>query len=112
MNQNQNKQWSIKEDILLVTSRHKGIDFQLNLLGRSRKAIKTRLSLLEKNGTIDQTVVITSEDKATNTNLMDKYIGVIEWCKHITDTYELSSDDLQLLMLVFDCSVHGKEMKT
>ena len=106
MNENQNKQWDIKSDILLITSRHKGIDYQLNLLGRSRKAIKTRLSLLEKNGTIDQTVIITSEDNKANVNLMDKYIGVIEWCKHIVDNYELSSDDLQLLMLSFDCSVH------
>ena len=111
MNENQNTQWDIKDDILLITSRHRGIDYQLNLLGRSRKAIKTRLSLLEKNGSIDQTVVITSDDKAANINLMDKYLGIIEWCKHITDTYELSSDDLQLLMLVFDCSVHGKKLK-
>ncbi|MHA2040081.1 MAG: hypothetical protein ACW98X_27035 [Promethearchaeota archaeon] len=103
MNENQNKEWSTKDDILLITSRHRGIDYQLNLLGRSRKAIKTRLSLLQKNGSIDDTVIITAGDHKDNGDLQKKYIGVIEWCEHITQNYELSSDDIQLLLLVFDC---------
>ena len=107
MNENKNKAWTIKDDILLITSRHKGIDYQLNLLGRSRKAIKTRLSLLAPQ--IEDTAVITAGDQEANIKLMDKYIHIVEWCKLIVDNYEISSDDLQLLMLAFDCSTHKPE---
>jgi hypothetical protein len=107
MNENQNKPWPIKDDILLITSRHKGIDYQVNLLGRSRKAIKARLSFLAPQ--IEDTTVISAGDRAANINLMDKYISVVEWCKHIVDTYEIAPDDLQLLMMVFDCSTHKSD---
>jgi hypothetical protein len=103
MNENQNKAWTPKEDALLITSRHRGIDYQLNLLGRSRKAIKTRLSLLEKNGTIDDTYILTSDDYWESKELREKYVGVIEWCQYVVDNYNLSTDDIKLLSLVFDC---------
>lgn len=102
MNENQNKAWTPKEDALLITSRHRGVDYQLNLLGRSRKAIKTRLSLLEKNGAIDDTYILTSDDYWESKELRKKYVGVIEWCQHVTETYEINSEDLQLLLLALN----------
>lgn len=102
MNENQNTQWSKKDDMLLITSRHKGIDFQVKQLGRSRKAIKSRLSLLETNGTIDDTYILSSSDYWETAELRKKYVGMIDWCFHIIENYELSIDDMQLLSLAFD----------
>jgi hypothetical protein len=121
---NQNKKWSPQDDQWLIENRHKGVDYLMQHLDRSRKAIKQRFSTLEKQGKIQETIVVKLKDLAQNIELGEqavaitesaenrvisvlqteqaKYMELVDWACHIIKTYGevIDPTDVELLLLV------------
>jgi hypothetical protein len=85
MNHKQNTHWTAEDDAKLIANQHKGLNHLHNIFGRSRKAIKTRLNVLKK--------------KELNSNLIARYLDILDWVKYIHDNYDLTIEDKELLCL-------------
>ena len=115
---NKNTHWTPEQDLWLIENRHRGVNYLMSELGRTRKAIRTRFSTLLKEGKIDQTIVmnksaikeiISSKCKMSeelyNTResvleLMQSKIGIVDWALHIMNNYNLEQDDKELFFLL------------
>lgn len=115
---NKNTHWTPEQDLWLIENRHRGVNYLMNELGRTRKAIRTRFSTLLKEGKIDETIVMnkskveeivgekckTSEElydtKESIIELMQSKIGMVDWALHIMNSYNIEQDDKELFFLL------------
>lgn len=115
---NKNTHWTSEQDLWLIENRHRGVNYLMNELGRTRKAIRTRFSTLLKEGKIDKTIVMnkskveeivgekckTSEElyntKESVLELMQSKIGMVDWALHIMNNYDVEQDDKELFFLL------------
>ena len=115
---NKNTHWTPEQDLWLIENRHRGVNYLMSELGRTRKAIRTRFSTLLKEGQIDQTIVMNksaikeiisskckmSEElyntKESVLELMQSKIGIVDWALHIMNNYDLEQDDKELFFLL------------
>lgn len=115
---NKNTHWTSEQDLWLIENRHRGVNYLMNELGRTRKAIRTRFSTLLKEGKIDETIVMnkskveeivgekckTSEElyntRENVLELMQSKIGIVDWALHIMNNYDIEQDDKELFFLL------------
>jgi hypothetical protein len=115
---NKNTHWTSEQDLWLIENRHRGVNYLMNELGRTRKAIRTRFSTLLKEGKIDETIVMnkskveeivgekcrTSEElyntRESILELMQSKIGIVDWALHIMNNYDVQQDDKELFFLL------------
>ena len=115
---NKNTHWTPEQDLWLIENRHRGVNYLMTELGRTRKAIRTRFYTLFKEGKIDETVVITKsslkdiigskceiseelyDTKESVIELMQSKIGMVDWALHIMNNYNVEQDDKELFFLL------------
>jgi len=115
---NKNTHWTPEQDLWLIENRHRGVNYLMNELGRTRKAIRTRFHTLLKEGKIDQTIVMSKsslkdiigskckmseelyDTKESVIELMQSKIGMVDWALHIMNNYDVDQDDKELFFLL------------